>query len=124
MKILAITSTVAALVGATKAQDNSYYSAAKKLIYRTFPPNTRDSAMRVAACESVNFTDFYNESSGAKGVFQEMPGNDGRVFYLGRRSIKLNWARISSHMPDLHAVQVAYFQSHGGYNWNEWSCRP
>lgn len=93
-------------------------------IWRTFPKGYRDDAFRVARCETVNFTDFYNDQSGATDLFQEMPGNDGRIFKWNGRAIRLNFRMLSGVKPTWYMTRVALFQSHGGTDWGEWACKP
>lgn len=108
-----------------KAQQQSYRARAWNIISHVFPPATRAKAFAVAECETVHFTDFYNNRSGAADLFQEMPGNNGRVFHFNGQSMTLNYSRLTrtdhGH-PTWYAARVAYFQSSGGWNWGEWDC--
>src|SRR4051794_25966134 len=100
---------------AISTSTRSYRAEAWYIISHTFPSSTRSKAFAVAACETVNFTDFWNDGSHAKGLFQEMPGNHNRTFYWkGHSPLTLNWHRISSERPDWYAAQVALYQSYGG----------
>jgi len=109
------------------AGEKSYRALAWRYISQSFPPATRSQAYRVAYCETAGFTDFLNNGSGAADLFQEMPGNNGRVFTYEGRSLRLNYWRLTrrdSGPPTLYAARIAYLQSRGGYSWSEWSCQP
>lgn len=108
------------------AQKSTYRAQAWLIISHVFPPGTAQAAFRVASCETVGFTDFLNPS-GAADLFQEMPGNDSRVFTYNGHSLKLNYQRLTRRdngPPTWYAAQIAYLQSHGGTNWSEWVCKP
>jgi hypothetical protein len=125
--LLSIAAASTAATSDSKRAARSYRAQAWYIISHVFPPATRWAAYRVASCETVGFTDFLNNGSGAADLFQEMPGNNGRTFTYGRRSMRLNYYRLTRRdhgPPTWYAAQIAYLQSRGGYSWSEWSCKP
>ena len=79
------------------------------VLYRVFPGATEDAAYRVAYCESVGFTDFLNEGSGASGMFQLMP---------------VHWRGKFDPFNHLANARFALRLSRGGYDWSAWVCKP
>lgn len=79
------------------------------VLYRVFPAATEDAAYRVAYCESVGFTDFLNEGSGASGMFQLMP---------------IHWRGKFNPFNHLANARFALRLSRGGYDWSAWVCKP
>jgi hypothetical protein len=71
----------------------------------------RATLERKARCESVNFTDFYNEGSRASGVFQFLPSTWAGTPFAG----------FSIFSPVANVFAGAWMHAHG--RGGEWVCR-
>jgi hypothetical protein len=110
-----------------KAHASSLYAQAKKVVYGTFPPSTRDAALRVVGCETgYRYEPWAYNPSGASGLFQVLTGNAGRtLYYRGQRLTIHAWYNgVNLLFNPWYNARVALFLSHGGTDWGEWSCRP
>lgn len=68
----------------------------------------------VARCESINFTDFYNEASGASGLFQFLPSTWRSTPYRHHSIFNHHW----------NAMAAGWLWRHDGRSWQEWDCQP
>lgn len=123
-KTLVLTALILALlgnIGTKSAQAKSFERQAKTAIRHVFPPHAQPEAIAVSHCETGGFVDQYNERSGAKGIFQVIPGNDERKLFdwKGRFVLRIEYDRLYNMF---YSATVAYWMSRGGRDWDEWDC--
>lgn len=107
------------LIANAVAMNDSFRTPAIQAIKDVFPASTQSKAIQVADCESVHFTDQYNESSGAKGIFQVIPENDNRLLVYHGHGLRIDYDRLYDFR---YSARVALFMSKGGWDWHEWDC--
>lgn len=90
-------------------EQRRFTNCPRALIRTVFPYAYERAALRVASCETVGFTDYYNERSGASGLFQLMP---------------FHWRGKFDPFDKLRNARYALRLSDGGTDWSAWECQP
>ena len=124
-RLLALSMLLTAVwaVSVAQARLETRYQQAKRIVYAVFPDNTQQAALRVVGCETggTYSPGAYNPSSAATGYFQILQGNAGRTFRYKNMRFTIKARKL---WQPWHNAAAAFWLSHGGRDWHEWSCRP
>ena len=101
----------------------SNYATAKKIVYAVFPDRVQAYAMKIVACETGStYSRWATGAAGERGYFQIHPSNTGRALLdprTGKRKGSIIFGKL--YQP-WYNTWVAYYMSHGGRDWHEWTC--
>jgi hypothetical protein len=89
---------------------------AKSIIALFFKPEDVTEALKIAKCESTLIPDNVNESSGAAGLFQQLPK------YWPERAAAAGWGANANILDPYANTAVAAWLKYNAGGWSHWTC--
>ena len=89
---------------------------ARSIIALFFKPEDVDEALKIAKCESTLIPDNVNPSSGAAGLFQQLPK------YWSERAAAAGWGANADILDPYANTAVAAWLKYNAGGWSHWTC--